>query len=145
MTDKFKISAEILSSDNSVPLGMTISIDGKTVWHSGHITDVATWQHEVDDAPGSHQMTFEMFGKLPDHTDVDEQGNIVRDAMLTVRNIKLDDIDISQIMTDKAKYHHDFNGSQALLEDKFFGDLGCNGQVVLEFTTPLYLWLLENM
>ena len=145
MIDKFKISAEILSSDVSVPLGMTISIDGQPVWHSNHVAEAVTWQHEVDDTPGEHRLTFEMFGKSSDHTEVDEQGNIVKDAVLTVRDIKLDDIDISEIITNKAKYHHDFNGSQPQLEDKFFSDLGCNGQVVLEFTTPIYIWMLENM
>ena len=145
MIDKFKISAEILSSDVSVPLGMTISIDGQPVWHSDHVAETVTWQYEADDTPGDHQLIFEMSGKLPDHTNVDDQGNIVKDALLTVRNIKLDEIDISEIVTNKAKYHHNFNGSQPLLEDKFFGDLGCNGQVALEFTTPVYIWLLENV
>jgi hypothetical protein len=145
MTDKFKITAEILSSDISVPLGMTISINGQPVWHSDHVAESVTWQHEIDNDAGSHELAFEMFGKLPDHTEVDDQGNLIKDAMLSICNVKFDDIDISRIMVNNAKYYHDFNGSQAPQEDRFFRDLGCNGRVVLNFTTPVYLWLLENM
>jgi hypothetical protein len=49
------------------------------------------------------------------------------------------------VLLNKAVYTHDFNGSQPPVDDKFFGDLGCNGTVSLKFTAPTYLWLLENM
>jgi hypothetical protein len=65
--------------------------------------------------------------------------------MLSIANISFDDIKIEQLVIDQSVYHHSFNGSQAPIEDKFFGDMGCNGHVSLPFTTPIYLWLLENM
>jgi hypothetical protein len=65
--------------------------------------------------------------------------------MLTISNISIDDIDIDQLLIEKAEYTHDFNGSQDTITDKFYGDMGCNGTVTFEFTTPFYLWLLENM
>ena len=86
-----------------------------------------------------------MFGKTPAHTVVDEQGNIVSDAMINISKISVDDIDITQVVHELSVYQHDFNGSQPVIEDKFYGDMGCNGTVRLNFTTPIYLWLLENM
>jgi len=44
-----------------------------------------------------------------------------------------------------AQYQHDFNGTGNPTIDKFYGEMGCNGTVSLKFTTPIYLWLLENM
>jgi hypothetical protein len=44
-----------------------------------------------------------------------------------------------------AKYQHDFNGTGKLTTQNFYGELGCNGTVSLKFSTPIYIWLLENM
>jgi hypothetical protein len=49
------------------------------------------------------------------------------------------------MVTEVAAYHHDTNGSTAPVTDSFYGTMGCNGRVEMRFTTPIYLWLLENM
>jgi hypothetical protein len=102
-------------------------------------------QHQLLDNDGDHDVVFELFGKTHDHTTVDADGNIVSDAMLLVSDLEIDSIDINQIAQFQAVYHHDFNGSQAPQQDKFYGHMGCNGTVQLKFSTPFYLWLLENM
>ena len=37
------------------------------------------------------------------------------------------------------------NGTQPEIADNFFGIAGCNGTISFRFSTPIYLWLLENM
>jgi hypothetical protein len=96
-------------------------------------------------AEGEHELTFELFGKLPAHTKIADTGEIVSDAMLEINNITLDEINIDQIFQSLAIYRHDFNGTQAPADDVFYGSMGCNGIVTLNFYTPIYLWLLENM
>ena len=59
--------------------------------------------------------------------------------------VEFDDIEIDQIVSELAEYHHNFNGTQPAIVDQFYGEMGCNGTLRLEFTTPIYLWLLENM
>ncbi len=86
-----------------------------------------------------------MYGKLPEHTKINDAGEITQDALLSVANIQVDGIDISQISANLIEYHHDFNGGQDAIVDRFYGTMGCNGQLKLRFTTPIYLWLLENM
>jgi hypothetical protein len=50
------------------------------------------------------------------------------------------------MFSEQAEYHHDCNGTaQQVILDKFYREMGCNGTVSLKFTTPVYLWLLENM
>jgi hypothetical protein len=42
-------------------------------------------------------------------------------------------------------YEHDYNGTGTLTQEKFYGQMGCNGTVSLAFCTPIYMWLLEHM
>jgi hypothetical protein len=46
---------------------------------------------------------------------------------------------------DQLVYEHNANGTGPLVQDKFYGEMGCNGTVTLEFSSPTYLWLLEQM
>ena len=86
-----------------------------------------------------------MSGKTRRHTRLDAQGNITYDACLKITDISFDDISISDLLSQKAVYNHDFNGSGEQTQDRFYETMGCNGSVDLEFSTPIYLWLLENM
>jgi hypothetical protein len=98
-----------------------------------------------DDADGAHELRLVMKNKTHEHTVVDDTGNIVNNAMLSISNMKLDEITIDYTFSKNSVYHHDFNGSADAIEDKFFGDMGCNGSVAMKFSTPVYLWLLENV
>jgi hypothetical protein len=100
---------------------------------------------EIPDDEGEHEFKFVLKHKTPEHTVIDADGNITSDAVLSIANLAFDDIELGQVFVKQSVYHHDFNGSQAPVEDKFFGTMGCNGHVSLGFTTPIYLWLLENM
>ena len=104
-----------------------------------------TVKHEFDDSNIEYTLIIELSGKTVDHTKVDELGNIIKDVLVTVSDFKLEDIDVSHIVLQKAEYHHNFNGTQNNIIDSFHGTIGCNGQVVLKFQAPVYLWLLENM
>jgi len=110
----------------------------------GHMFIEQTVYHH--DMNGSQDLTeFQFYNKTQDHTKVDEQGNILSDAMLSISNIAFDEIKLGHMFITQTVYHHDMNGSQDLFEDKFYGSMGCNGYVSLKFATPIYLWLLENM
>ena len=92
-----------------------------------------------------YTVEIEMSGKLPEHTVIDNQGNIVEDRMIEISAFSLDEIAVVYLFTDNCKYAHDFNGSQTAIVDKFFGNMGCNGIVKFEFSAPLHIWMLENM
>ena len=98
-----------------------------------------------DDDTCEYVLTIELSGKTIDHTKVDDQGNIIKDILITLSEFKLEDIDISQVIFKHAAYHHNFNGTQDKIVDSFHGTIGCNGQVIFKFQSPSYLWLLENM
>ena len=140
------VTFDLDSSDYAAPLGFEVWLDNTQLLNIDHVTAAQQVSVEIDDdADGAHEFRLVMKNKTQEHTVVDDTGNIVSNAMLNIANIKLDQITMDYTFSKNSVYHHDFNGSAAAVEDKFFGDMGCNGSVVLKFTTPIYLWLLENV
>ena len=136
----FKISA------NEAVLDLAVCLDGKIQWQGCPGTDAQDITVEFDDTDDqSHVLEFVLSGKTIEHTKITDQGEITSDVRVRIQDIAFDDIEIDQIVSELAEYHHDFNGTQPATVDRFYGEMGCNGTVRLEFTTPIYLWLLENM
>ena len=138
-------TCDIGTIDSSAKLGMEVWIDDQQIFNSDHVQETVKIEHNFNDNDGNHELRFIMKNKNEDHTKVDEAGNIVKDARLTVTNVAFEEIPLNQLFFDQAVYQHDFNGTQDLINDKFFGEMGCNGVLSLKFTTPIYLWLLEHM
>jgi hypothetical protein len=143
--DKITVTFDLTSSDYAAALGFEVVLDNVSLLSIDHVTEPMPVSLEILDDEGEHEFKFVMKNKTPEHTVVDDDGNITKDAMLSIANVAFDDIELGQVFVNQSVYHHSFNGSQAPIEDKFFGDMGCNGYVSLRFTTPIYLWLLENM
>lgn len=144
MTNTVKFACTIDSTNRSCPLGLEIWIDDQKIFNTDHITDTVAYEHNMTDTDGEHSLRFVMKGKTPDHTKINEDGEIVSDARIIIKDIEFDDISLKQMFTDLAVYTHDFNGTGDQIQDKFYGEMGCNGVVELKFTTPIYVWLLEN-
>lgn len=139
------IGFNISTTDSTAELGVRVYFDQTVVYENSHVKESYNFFHTFDDVEGEHELDIELFGKQPSHTIVNENGEISKDAMLTVRNVEIDGIDVSEIISSVGKYHHDFNGTQPPTIEKFYGNLGCNGTVKLKFNAPVYLWLLEHM
>jgi hypothetical protein len=144
MTNTTTISGFVDSSDKKITLGTEVWIDNICVVNVEHVDRIVHFSHVLSDDDGEHELRIIMKHKTSDHTVLDDAGNIIRDAMLTVSDVKFDEIVLGKVFVDKSVYTHDFNGSRAPIEDCFFGDMGCNGTVSLKFSTPTYLWLLEH-
>ena len=140
-----KISFDIETSDAECPIGIEIWLDDTVLLSNNHVQEKIAFDYNIGDDDGEHELRVVLTGKTADHTKVDEAGNIVKDATLQISNVVIDDIDINQLFLEKCVYTHNFNGTQPEIADTFHGVAGCNGTIVFEFTTPIYLWLLENM
>ena len=145
MENTVKISCLIDTTDCKSVLGMEIWLDNQQIFNQDWVTEPQTISYEFSDLDADHELRFVIKNKTVDHTKVDESGAIVKDACLVISNLAFDDIALGNIVTEKAVYTHDFNGTGSLTQDKFFGQMGCNGTVSMKFTTPMYLWLLENL
>lgn len=143
--DKVKIAFDVAPTSVACPFNIEIWVDQSKLLTLDHITDVVHFEHELNDDDGEHELRLVLQGKLPDHTKVDEQGNIISDATLQISNVTIDQLDVDQLFLEKCVYTHNFNDTQPEIKDTFFGIAGCNGTISLKFNTPVYLWLLENM
>jgi hypothetical protein len=139
------ISFEISPSDPAAALGAEVWIDRQQIFDTEHLFSVVNISHAVDDDAADHELRIVLKNKLPEHTSIDAAGNITKDAVINIGQFKFEDIDVNQIVIDHAVYTHNFNGSAETIQDQFFGIMGCNGTLSLRFSTPVYLWLLENM
>jgi len=140
-----KISFDIETSDAECPIGIEIWLDDAVLLSNNHVQEKIAFDYNIGDDDGEHELRVVLTGKTADHTKVDEAGNIVKDATLQISNVVIDDIDINQLFLEKCVYTHNFNGTQPEIADTFHGVAGCNGTISFEFSTPIYLWLLENM
>jgi hypothetical protein len=141
-----QISFELSTSDAAVPLAFEAWINDQCIFKTDHVTETVQVSYDLpeeDDA--QHSLRLVMSGKTHEHTRVDEQGNITQDARLSIANVQFDEIELGQVFLDKTVYVHDFNGTGKFVNEQFFGEMGCNGTVELKFSSPIYLWLLENM
>ena len=127
-------------------LRLNIKLDGLILEHNLDVCQCKIIEIAVDDdQKGDHLLEIEMTGKTWNHTTIDPEGKITSDALIYLRDFRMDDIPIDQLVWENARYHHDHNGTGATQDHDFFGSMGCNGTVRLAFHTPVYLWLLENM
>ena len=145
MTDQVQLACTISSLDPTAAVGLEIWIDDTQIYNTEHVTETVNFAHDFADADGDRQLRFVMKNKTHDHTKIDEAGNILSDCRICINNLSFDEIDLGQIFIEQAVYEHDFNGTADKIKDQFYGEMGCNGTVTLAFTTPIYLWLLENM
>ena len=140
-----KISFDIETSDAECPMGVEIWLDDTVLLSNNHVQEKITFSHYISDDDGEHKLRVVISGKTSDHTRIDEAGNIVKDATLQISNVVIDDLDVNQLFLEKCVYTHNFNDTQTQIADTFHGVAGCNGTISFEFSTPIYLWLLENM
>jgi len=142
-----KSSISFAARATDTGLGLTVKLDNQEIYHSQDLaTDLQQISKEFnDDDSTDHELEIVLHGKLPEHTTIDEQGSIIQDRCVEISDVRLDDIELAHVFVEQARYHHDFNGTQDPVVVPFYGVMGCNGTVRLKFSSPVYLWLLENM
>lgn len=140
-----KMSCKIDTTDATAALGLEIWLDDQQIFNCDHVVQPMTFEHEFDDQEKSHQIRWILKNKTFEHTKLNEQGEVVSSACVTVDQIEFENINVDKLLWEKAVYTHDFNGGGPVTTENFYGVLGCNGTVSLDFSTPLYLWLLENI
>ena len=89
-------------------------------------------------------LTVEYFNKDPMHDVIVEQGEIVADKRLQITEIRIEDISLDLNTLHNLTYEcNDPTGEDA----KGFAatKLSWNGRTSLQLTSPIYMWLLDNL
>ena len=127
-------------------LRLQVILDDAVVWDDYPGSEIQTVSYDFDDGlEQKHLLEFVMLGKRPDHTVIDAAGAIQADRCIYITNIAFDEIRLGHMFTEATQYCHDHNGTTDMVIEKFHGVMGCNGRAKMSFSTPIYLWLLENM
>jgi len=121
---------------------MAVTLDNKVL-----LDDEFTESRDIElelDVPEEkgYKLGFNLHGKFEEDTVIDEDGNIVKDQLIKISEIRFDDIDFSSMLslnTDSFYYSHDG------IREPFYDTMGRNGTSIIKFTTPIYVWLLENL
>jgi hypothetical protein len=124
----------------------SIAIDDNIV-STGTITaesDVAVIvEFDADIAEGPHSLKIRLENK--DHTDTvqsEDKTSIVKDMLLNIKSIEIDEINIGPLLWSASSFTGD-DADRPVLENCV--NLGWNGTWCLPFTSPFYIWLLENI
>jgi hypothetical protein len=143
--ETFDISFDLTSSDYDCGLGFEVFYNNKQILNIDHCRSSTMLAFTLDAEEGDQELKFIMKNKTMEHTTVDENNKIVNDACLNISNFTINSAELGHTFLEQCKYHHDFNGSQDPVVDKFYGDMGCNGTLIFSFQSPIYLWLVMNM
>lgn len=89
-----------------------------------------------------HTLQIEMSGKKIEHTQINQQGDIVSDRLLNIENVSIDDVELGLMFNQLAQYSYAL--PETVVTHSLIGAMGHNGHVVLHFKSPWYIWFLEN-
>jgi len=127
-------------------LRLMVRLDDTVIYDDYPVQDSVLISHEFADLDGQdHALVFEMRGKLPGHTQISHTGEILQDRVIEISDVAFDGIELGHVFMQQSRYCHNNNDSTDPVVEAFYGTMGCNGCVELQFSTPIYLWLLENM
>jgi len=128
---------EILINDKKI-------VDG-TIKNPQGVTEFFEFSADLEEDK-THNLQIRLLNKT-DHDVVKDRDdkdnfNIVKDMLLNIDGICIDDIDIAHLIWTESKFVGD-DPQRPILKNCI--NLGWNGTYELEFSSPFYLWLLEKM
>lgn len=125
-----------------------------SIWLDDHVvtqTEIAGPEEQIINferrvSEGSHTLKIRLENKTNNDTVI-ENGQVIKDLLLNIDNIIIDDISLGNILWS-AEYILDrpqlYKGQEINHLDGCV-NLGWNGTYILKFTSPFYIWLLEKL
>ena len=133
------------SNIDCADISLIVTVDGQKIFNSTALQQEQIIHCTLLEYPSTHRVAIELVGKQPQHTIVDDRGNIVSDVYASVSTLEIQGIDVKPIFcAGRCCYFHSYNNPDSpTIVDEFYGDIGCNGTVNIDFFTPIYLWLAD--
>ena len=99
------------------------------------------FDHAVNE--GSVSLNIRLENKSDtDTVENSDKTGIVKDMLLHVRSMEIDEIDLGNMIWTKTQFVGN-DAARPILDNCV--DLGWNGTWTLKFNSPFYIWLLENI
>ena len=157
-TEKLKFKLELYATMWDQPPHAEILIGDKSHF-TGDITgtedkpDVVEFEHELDEGK-EYTIIINRSGKNKGQTVINENGDVLKDQLLHIKGIEIDEIDIGALVYEGVytpEYPEPWASQQreagVELPESFKNviRMGHNGKWSFKFTSPFYMWLLENL
>ena len=157
-TEKLKIKLELFATMWDKPPHVKILLDGNSHFEgdikgSEDEPDIIEFENELTEG-NEYELTIERSGKTKTQTVINDKGDILKDQLLNIKRIEIDEIDIGALVYD-GEYTPIYPEPWATqqresgqdLKDSFKNvtKMGFNGTWRFKFTSPFYMWLLENL
>lgn len=142
-----RIELDISANVDCVDIMLEVYIDHANIFKTTAQQKIQTIVYDIDEDPATHELKLVMSGKHSEHTIVDKDGQITSDIFFVINRLEFEELDLKEIfcLGQRSRHRHSFNSTQPEFDDEFYGVLGCNGVVTMPFSTPIYLWLCENL
>ena len=158
-TEKLKFKIQLYSTWWKDLPKATILISGKEYFSQTEIDGtkenptLIEFEAEMEEDK-EYTLTIIREGKDGYQTIVNEKGDILKDQLLHIASIEIDEIDLGNMVhkgTYTPQYQEPWRSQQeanGVVLDKHWQNcdtMGHNGKWELSFTSPFYMWLLENL
>ena len=157
-TEKLKFKLELYATMWDQPPVAEIKINSKSYFNSeitGTEQDPTVIEFEAELTEGSeYNLIIDRSGKGKNQTVLDGNGEIIKDQLLHIKGIEIDEIEIGALVYEGVytpKYPEPWATQQREsghdLKDSFKNvtQMGFNGEWKFTFSSPFYMWLLENL
>ena len=157
-TEKLKFKLELYATMWDKPPHAEILIGDKSHF-KGDITGtedkptVVEFEHELTEGEKC-ELTIKRSGKLVNQTVVNDKGDLLKDQLLHIKGIEIDEIDIGALVYEGV-YTPDYPepwasqqrqaGNELTESFKNVTVMGHDGTWRFKFESPFYMWLLENL
>ena len=156
MKENIKISFSVdrindgcfLSNQCSTPLELDVFFADEKIFSFDKTLDQQQYLKEFQNLREKecYTLSFVLRNKSLEHTKIDPEGVILGDCRIKISDLKFNDITLGHAFFECSEYLHNQNQADGeIVKNKFYGEMGCNGEVKLWLTTPIYRWLLEHL
>ena len=136
---------EILINDQSILIKDITGTEDKP--------DLIEFEYELEEEK-SYNLLIKRSGKTKNQTIINEKGDILKDQLLHIKSIEIDEIDIGTLVYEGVytpQYPEPWatqqreKGNELRESFKNVTEMGHNGEWRFSFGSPFYMWLLENL
>ena len=157
-TEKLKFKLELFATMWDKPPVAEVLVNGKSyaikeITADKEKPDVIEFEHECQENEDC-KLTIKRSGKGKNQTVVNEKGDLLKDQLLNIKSIEIDEIDIGALVYEGV-YTPDYpepwatqqkaEGIKLRESFKNVTQTGHNGTWSFTFKSPFYMWLLENL
>lgn len=141
------LELDISANADCTDIRLEVYIDNTSIFQTTAQQKVQTIIYNIDEDSADHELKLVMSGKNSTHTLLDNNGQITSDVFFTINRLEFEELDMKELfcLGRRSRHRHSFNSTQPEFDDEFYGEIGCNGTVFMPFSTPIYLWLLDNI